>query len=71
MAENFNMPARGIKQAEQHFDRRRFAGTVGAEQAEHFAALYFKVHVIDRLGLGPAQKSLMQILVRSPLTEMP
>ena len=67
MAEDLDVPARGIQQAEQHFDRRGFAGTVGPEQAEDLAAADFKIHVIHRRALGRPQKSL-KILV-NPRTE--
>ena len=58
MAENLDVPARGIKQAEQHFDRGRFARTVGAQQAEDFAAAHFKIDIIHRPRLGPAPEIL-------------
>ena len=58
MAENLDVPARRIEQAEQHFDRGRFARTVGAEQAEDFTAADFKIDVIHRRGLGPAPEIL-------------
>src|SRR6266568_839590 len=54
MPEHFNVARRGIEQAEQQLDGRRFARAVRAEQAEHLARPDLEIHVIDGLGFGPA-----------------
>ena len=38
--------ARG-EQSDQHLDRRRLAGAVGAKESEHFAGLHVEGDVID------------------------
>src|SRR6266516_647181 len=48
MPEHFDVPFSRIEQAQQHFDRSRFARAVRPEQAKNFAAPDFKIDIIDR-----------------------
>src|SRR6266566_6618731 len=54
MTEHFDVSLRGIEQAQQQLDGRRFARAVRAEQAEHLARPDLEIHVIHGLGFGPA-----------------
>ena len=53
MAEHLDVPLGRIQQTEQQFDRGGFAGAVRPEQAEHFAAPDFEIHIVHRARLGP------------------
>ena len=56
-----NFAARGHQDAGEHFDGRGFAGAVGADIADHFAAADFKVNVLDGFdGLVFAMKKILQ-----------
>ncbi len=58
MAEDLDVAAGGIEQAQQQLDGGGFAGAVRAEQAEDFAAPHLKIHVVHRPRLGPAPEIL-------------
>ena len=51
-------PFVGIEQAQQQLDGGGLAGTIRAEQAEHFAAPHLEIHVVHRARLGPAPEIL-------------
>src|SRR5882672_10813587 len=58
MAKNLDMAFRGIQQAEQQFDRGGFSGTIWPEQAEHFTAAHFEIHIVHGASFRPAPKIL-------------
>jgi hypothetical protein len=58
VTEYFDMAAGGVEEPEEHFDRGRFTGAVGAEEAEDFAAADFEVDVIDGAGFRAAPEVL-------------
>ena len=54
MSKDFNVTFGRIKQAEKQLDGRRFAGPIGTEQAEDFAATHFKIYIVHRSGFRAA-----------------
>ena len=47
-AEDLAAPRRGLRQAQQEADRRRLAGAVGAEVADHLARPDLEVEIVER-----------------------
>ena len=56
-AQQLDLAVIGVDQALEHLDRGRFAGPVGAQQAEHLPAGKLKVDAVDR---GQVAKALDQ-----------
>ena len=48
------LPAGGIQEPQDHFDRRGFAGTVGSQKSHHFALVDLKINIVDRPCFGSA-----------------
>src|ERR1035438_8228176 len=58
MAEDLDVPLRGIQQAKQQLDGGGFARAIRAEQAEDLSAPDFKIHVVHRARLGTVPEIL-------------
>jgi hypothetical protein len=58
LAEDFNVPFRGIKQPEQQLDRGGFPRTIRSEQPEDFSAPDLEINTIHGPGLRPAPEIL-------------
>ena len=56
-SENRESAARGIEQSQQHFHRRRLAGTVGSEQSHDLAGTDLEINVVD----GPRFRTAPEI----------
>src|SRR5262245_8941985 len=56
MSKDFNVPLGWVEQSEKHFNDGGFAGTVGSEQAEHFAAINLETDIVHCAGFGPPPK---------------
>ena len=58
LAEDLNVAARGIEQAQEQLHRRGFPRAIRPEQSEHLALAHLEIHAIDRARLGPPPEIL-------------